>query len=240
MLVDLSHTFENGMPGFTMRTPDGRAETFTASVKPFLTHEASAPFYEGHASFELTEITFQTSIGTYLDAPMHRFAGRRDIADLALEDVVLPGVVVHVPDAPANRAVALADCDLPDDLAGKAVLFRFDWDRHWGTDAYDTYPFLGPDVIAALIERGAKLVGMDTFNADDRTNPKRPAHTELLGRDILIVENLCNLAALPRDGFHFFAVPIKAKGAAAMTIRAFAEVDRPGDGPTVRNTPTHE
>ena len=225
MLVDLSHTFEDGMPGFTMRTPDGRAETFTASVKPFLTHEASSPFYEGLASFELTEITFQTSIGTYLDAPMHRFADRRDIAKLRLDEVVLPGIVVDVPGARAGQSVTLADCDLPGDLAGRAVLFRFGWDRHWGTDTYETYPFLGPDVIAVLVERGAKLVGMDTFNADDRTNPRRPAHTELLSRDILIVENLCNLAALPDSGFRFFAVPIKAKGAAAMTVRAFADVE---------------
>ncbi len=41
MHIDLSHTFEDGMPGFTMRTPEGREERFTASVKPFLTHVRS-------------------------------------------------------------------------------------------------------------------------------------------------------------------------------------------------------
>jgi kynurenine formamidase len=224
MLIDLSHTFADGMPGFTMRTPDGRAETFTASVKPFLTHAASAPFYQGKASFELTEITFQTSIGTYLDAPAHRFEGHRDIAALRLDEVVLDGVLITVKDAQAGKAVSLTDCVLPDDIAGKAVLFRFDWDLHWGTDRYETYPFLGPDVIDHLIEGGARLVGMDTFNADDRTDPVRPVHTELLSRDILIVENLTGLAALPPGPFRFFAVPIKARGAAAMTVRAFAEV----------------
>lgn len=224
MLIDLSHTFADGMPGFTMRTPEGREETFSASIKPFLTHEASAPFYQGKASFELTEITFQTSIGTYLDAPAHRFQGKRDISGLRLDELVLGGVVVHVPNAQAGRAVHLKECPLPDDIEGKAVLFRFDWDQHWGTDAYESYPFLGPDVIDHLIAGGAKLVGMDTFNADDRTDPIRPAHTELLSRDILIVENLTNLAALPEGPFRFFAVPIKAQGAAAMTVRAFADV----------------
>lgn len=223
MLIDLSHTFADGMPGFTMRTPQGREETFSASIKPFLTHEASAPFYQGKASFELTEITFQTSIGTYLDAPAHRFQGKRDISELQLDDVVLDGVVVHVPVASAEQSISLADCAIPDDIKDKAVLFRFDWDRHWGTSAYETYPFLGPDVIDRLIAGGAKLVGMDTFNADDRTDPIRPAHTELLSRDILIVENLTNLAALPKGPFRFFAVPIKAQGAAAMTVRAFAD-----------------
>ncbi len=223
MLIDLSHTFADAMPGFTMRTPEGREETFSASIKPFLTHEASAPFYQGKASFELTEITFRTPIGTYLDAPAHRFHGKRDISGLRLDEVVLDGVVVHVPNAQAGRAVGIEDCTLPDDIEGKAVLFRFDWDQHWGTSVYETYPFVGPDIIDWLIAGGAKLVAMDTFNADDRTDPVRPVHTELLWRDILIVENLTNLAALPEGPFRFFAVPIKAQDAAAMTVRAFAD-----------------
>ena len=48
--------------------------------------------------------------------------------------------------------------------------------------------------------------------------------TVLLKQDILIIENLCNLEQVPPSGFRFFGVPIKAVGAAAMTIRAFAEV----------------
>ena len=223
MFIDLSHVFEDGMPGFVMKQDDGTAAHLTASVKPFLTHDQSKPFYNGLASFELTEVAFTTSIGTYLDSPMHRFEGMRDISELTLEDVILDGVVVRVPSARAGEPVGLEDCEIPEDIFGKAVLFHFGWDRHWGTDAYETYPFIGDDVITCLVERRAKLVGMDTFNADDRTNPKRPCHSELLKKDILIVENLRNLEALPDCGFRFFAVPIKAKSAAAMTIRAFAE-----------------
>jgi len=224
MLIDLSHTFRDGMPGFVMKTADGRTAPFTASVRPFLSHEQSAAFYDGKASFELTEMTFQTSIGTYLDSPMHRFKGMRDIAGLTLDEVVLDGVVVHVPDAEPEQAVGLDRCVLPEDIAGKAVLFRFDWDRYWGTPAYDRYPFIGRDVIERLVEGGARLAGVDTFNADDRNDKERPCHSELLKRDILIVENLTNLGALPASGFRFFAVPIKAEATAAMTIRAFAEI----------------
>ena len=223
-LVDLSHDFEDGMPGFTMRASGGRSETYTARIRPFLTHEASREFYDGKASFEVTEITFQTSIGTYLDAPRHRFEGRRDIADLGLEELVLPGVVIDVPDPAPRQAIGPADVALPAELAGHAVLFRFGWDRYWGEALYDDYPFIDRDLIGLLIGRGAKLAGVDTFNIDDRRDPERPAHTGLLGRDILIVENLCNLNALPASGFRFFAIPIKARATAAITIRAFAEV----------------
>jgi len=224
MFVDLSHTFEDGMPGFAMRVDDGAVSRFSASVKPFLTHDQSRHFYNGLASFELTEIAFTTSIGTYLDSPMHRFEGMRDISQLRLEEVILDAVVIRVSNATAGQAIGLADCEIPDGIAGKAVLFHFGWDKYWGTDAYESYPFIAEDVIATMVEGQAKLIGMDTFNADDRNNPRRPCHSELLKRDILIVENLRNLESLPDTGFRFFAVPIKAKSTAAMTIRAFAEI----------------
>jgi kynurenine formamidase len=212
------------MPGFVMKQEDGTVAPFTASIKPFLTHEKSRPFYNGLASFELTEVAFTTSIGTYLDSPMHRFEGMRDISELELSEVILDAVVVRVANGKSGEPISLADCDIPDDIAGKAVLFNFNWDQYWGTESYESYPFIGDDIIALMVERKAKLVGMDTFNADDRTNPRRPCHSELLKRDILIVENLRNLSALPDNGFRFFAVPIKARAAAAMTIRAFAEI----------------
>lgn len=224
MFIDLSHTFEDDMPGFVMKQDDGTIVPFAASVKPFLTHEQSLPFYNGLASFELTEVAFTTSIGTYLDSPMHRFEGMRDISELDLSEVILDAVVVRVANGRAGEPVSLADCEIPEQIEGKAVLFNFGWDKHWGTEFYERYPFIGEDIIELLVLRKAKLVGMDTFNADDRTNPRRPCHSELLKRDILIVENLRNLAALPDRDFRFFAVPIKAKAAAAMTIRAFAEL----------------
>ena len=42
--------------------------------------------------------------------------------------------------------------------------------------------------------------------------------------DILIVENLTNLAALPARGFTFHAAPVKVAGAAAFPVRAYAVV----------------
>jgi arylformamidase len=221
--IDLSQDFADGMPGFSLRR-DGEIKQFTASIQPFVTHAQSKPFYSDDVSFEITEVTFQTSIGTYLDSPRHRWPERRDISQLQLDDVILPAVRVSVCDVQPGQRVGLAQLTLPADVKGKAVLIHFGWDRHWGTAAYDDYPFLDRDVIDALAKRGAKLLGVDTCNADTRADLARPAHSVLLKQDILIVENLKSLERLPATGFRFFAVPIKAVGAAAMTIRAFAEV----------------
>lgn len=221
--IDLSHTIEDGMPGFRLKNEDGTVTPFTAHVRPFLTHDQSRPRYQGKAEFEITDISFQSSVGTYIDSPYHRHRAMRDISQIALDEVILSGVVIDMRGRNAFEAVSLTDAHASLDLAGKAVLFNFGWDRHWGTDDYYTYPFLSRDAIQSLIAAGVKLVGVDTLNIDDARDPERPAHTWLLAREIFIVENLRGLDQLYGQAFTFFAVPLKVKQAAAMPLRAFAQ-----------------
>jgi kynurenine formamidase len=115
---------------------------------------------------------------------------------------------------------------LPDDidLAGKAVLFAFGWDQYWGTERYREYPYVSESLLEELIAADVAVVGVDTINVDDDRDRDRPAHTKLLGEEILIVENLCGLDALVGERFRFHAIPIPAVDAAAMPIRAYAEL----------------
>jgi len=227
--IDLSHEFADGMPGFTATLPDGSRLRCTARIRPLITHAQSRVAFDGKAEFELTEASFQTSIGTYIDSPYVRHRELRDVAALRIDELILPGVMVDLGHLAAGDAAEVADLRQALGgafaVAGKAVLCRFGWDRLWGQDAYfAAYPFLSRAAIRALIDGGARLVGVDTWNVDSNSDAERPAHTWLLERDIFIVENLRNLAALSAAAFRFFAVPIKARGAASMPIRAFAEV----------------
>lgn len=219
--VDLSHVLEAGMPSFAFVAPDGTRTDAGISVNQAVTHEQSRPRYQGGVEFTLTELRLHTSIGTYLDAPYVRWRQGRDIAQLELEQLVLPGVLIDLSgQAPGTKAEIPQDLD----VTGKAVLVRFGWDRHWGEEVYRDPPFIGRDSLQFLIEAKAKLFGVDTLNADSPNDPERPAHSWLLDHDILIVENLCNLATLAGHPFRFFAVPMKAAGAASMPVRAFAEL----------------
>lgn len=226
--VELSHVIENGMPGFRTTGLDGAPQEFAVHVRPMCTHAQSRPRYQDKAEFETTEITMQTSIGTYVDAPYVRYEGRRDIAGLALEDLILPGVVVDLAHLAADQPAEIADLErgfgTGGDVAGKAVLCRFGWDRFWGMPEYYAYPFLSRAALQFLIDGKAKLVGVDTINIDDGADLQRPAHSWLLKHEILIVENLRNLAALGDASFRFFALPAQVKGAASMPVRAFAEL----------------
>ncbi len=226
--VDLSHDFADGMPGLTMAGPDGEKVTLTARIRPFVTHEQSRARYGGKAEFTMTEMAFKTSLGTYVDSPYVRWVDRRDVAALTLDELVLPGLLLDLPGRAPGAAVE------PDEMlraaggagfAGKAVLCHFGWDCHWGKAEYGDCPFLSRASLQALIDGGAKLLGVDCGNVDSFRDAERPAHSWLLARDILVVENLRGLGALAGAGdFRFFALPIKAKGAGSMPIRAFAEL----------------
>jgi kynurenine formamidase len=227
--IDLSHDFADGMPGFTATLPDGARLRCTAQIRPLVTHAQSRPAFGGKAEFELTEMRFPTSIGTYVDSPYVRHRDRRDVGALRLDELILPGLLIDLSHLAAGATAEPEDlrrgAGVGLDVAGKAVLCRFGWDRLWGRDEYfAAYPFLSRESLRLLIDGGARLLGVDTWNVDDSRDPERPAHSWLLARDILIVENLCNLAALGAAPFRFFALPIKARGAASMPIRAFAEL----------------
>jgi kynurenine formamidase len=45
-----------------------------------------------------------------------------------------------------------------------------------------------------------------------------------LANEILIVEHLCNLGAIPDDGFIFTAAPPKFKGVGTFPVRAMAKI----------------
>ena len=213
--VDLSHPIVSGQDGY----PGLPAPLVEAQ----LTREASRANYQGQAEFEISRVELVGNSGTYLDSPYHRFADRRDVAQLPLESIAgLPGIRVDAELGADRRSVGIR---LPAGIAGAAVLIRTGWDRRRGTPAYwEPGPFVGGDAIDALLAARVALVGVDFWNIDDTTDPARPAHTRLLDAGVLIVEHLRGLDRLPSAGFRFSAVPAPIRGGTSFPVRAFADL----------------
>jgi arylformamidase len=213
-MIDLSHEVEHGMVTYRgLPAP---------VIGEHLGREASRRLYAEGTEFYIGKIEMVANTGTYLDAPFHRFADGRDLAQLPLSSLAdLEGVTVRC-DAPGARAVAASAFDGLD-VRGKAVLVHTGWSRHWRTEQYfDGHPFLTRGAAEHLAAAGAALVGIDSYNIDDTADASRPAHTILLRADIPIVEHLRGLDALPASGYRFFAVPVKVKAFGTFPVRAFA------------------
>ncbi len=213
-LIDVSHAIEDG----TVTYPGLPAPI----VCDYLSREASKAQYAEGTSFHIGRIDMVANTGTYLDSPFHRFADGKDLAELPLASIAdLPGLVVA-----SNEQAIGPEAFAGLNLQGRAVLVQTGWDRHWGSAEYLTgHPFLTEAAANFLLDAGAALVGIDSLNIDDIRGGNRPVHTILLGAEIPIVEHLCNLSALPREGFRFHAAPVKVRAFGTFPVRAYAVCD---------------
>jgi arylformamidase len=215
VLVELSHVISDGMttyPGLPV-----------PSITPHLTREDSRQHYAPGVEFAIDRISMVGNTGTYLDSPYHRFPDGIDLASLPLASLAeLPAVVIRV-EGSQSRGIdvgALAASD----VRGRAVLLHTGGGKDWGTDNYgrDAY-FLTEAASRWLVDRGAKLVGIDAINIDDMASGgERPAHTLLLAAGIPIVEHMTGLDQLPVTGARFTAVPARISNFGTFPVRAFA------------------
>jgi len=221
-LIDISHTIEPGMPIFSPSAPQPK-------IYPWMSHaQAANRGIYSDCTCEITEVRFITSIGTYLDSPFHFHPEKKSIEALELDQCVLPGIRINCQYGERRQPIGPQILE-GQEIAGKAVLFYTGWSRYWGQNAYADHPFLTLETAEALLDGGARLAGVDFLVIDDTRNPMRPVHFTLLKHDILIVENLTNLQALPDDGFTFHAAPVKVAGAASFPVRAYGvRPQRPG------------
>ena len=214
-LIDLSHTVEAGMITYKgLPAP---------IICDFLSREASRSVYAEGTEFNIGKIEMVANTGTYVDSPFHRFADGLDLSELPLESLAsVPGVIVHHPSS--ERAIG-PNIFNGVEVKGKAVLVHTDWSKHWRTDQYfEGHPFLTRNAAQYLVDHGATIVGIDSYNIDDTADWSRPAHTLLLGANIAICEHMTNLDALPDTSFEFYAVPVKVKGFGTFPVRAFAKL----------------
>jgi kynurenine formamidase len=213
--VDLSHIITDGLltyPG--MPTP---------LVFEHLTRQAAEQFYGPGVTFQIGMVTMCSNTGTYIDTPFHRFADGHDLTGLPLERVShVPAVCLDVRGLSSIPAEVLDGVTIRD----RAVLLLTGHSRYFGTAEYLVgHPSLSVEAARRLVDEGAAVVGIDSLNIDATEGPSaqgRPVHTTLLGAGVPIVEHLCNLEALPHDGFTFSAVPPKIVGMGTFTVRAHA------------------
>ena len=214
-LIDLSHTVEAGMITYSgLPAP---------VISDHLTREQSRTLYAPGTEFHIGKIEMVANTGTYIDSPFHRYEDGADLSQFDLRALAnVDGVVVRkLP--PNDRGISVTDV-AGIAVKGMAVLFHTGWDAHWRAEPYwnGMHPFVTAEAAKYLAEHGAAIVGIDSYNIDDTADASRPAHSILLKAGIPIVEHMCNLAAVPDDGFKFFAVPVKVKAFGTFPVRALA------------------
>lgn len=186
--IDLTQAFIDRMPVYP-----GDSETRlvqSASVEK-----------EGYAHFDLTT---GVHTGTHIDGPMHMLAGGAKLLEFPLDTFFGPGVLVDVRGKDTIDASVLSGVHLKQ---GSIVLLYTGFDEHYHTPQYFVdFPELTEDFGANIIASGASMVGVDSASPD-----RDPflVHKQLLGKNVLIIENLTNLSALVGKRFEVIALPLR-------------------------------
>lgn len=158
-------------------------------------------------------VSLGTHVGTHVDAPAHMLASGKSLDQIPVDQFSGSGVLVKVKGRFELEQVRGAGIE-----AGDIVLFHTGMsDRYHSPEYYEDYPAVSLEVAEYLISRQVKMVGVDTCSVD---REPFPVHRKLLGNDVLIIENLTNLAALEGKRFNVYAFPIKLEidGAPARVV----------------------
>jgi arylformamidase len=171
-----------------------------------------------------SQLSTSLHCGTHMDAPFHFFGDRATIDRVPLERTIGPALLIRLP---WEQSAGLIDFEhlLPFQRRLRAtprVVFNTLWHHRWGAENYFTeHPLITGSAARLLVDCGVQLVGVDTPSVD---RPPFEAHLALLGNDVLIVENLTNLDAIPGDTFELVATPLAILGRDGSPVRAIAIV----------------
>jgi arylformamidase len=188
-------------------------------------------------SAEMVRVGFLRNLcihtGTHVDAPCHALEGRADIGSIPLDRLVGSATVLDLGEVAADTPVGPERLEKfsgdirPEDIV---ILYSHWSERMWTRDEYwTTSPFLTVDGARWLVARHPKAVVFDFFEEYDARFPDFDAlgfkaHREILGHDVLIVEHVINLRALPQR-CRFVAAPLKLDGMEGSPVRALAILD---------------
>ncbi len=209
-VIDLTHFISEDMP------------VYPGTEGPKLT---PANTYEKDG-FKETLMAMYTHTGTHMDPPAHLFAGRTTLDQFPVDQFIGRALVIDCTALKDGERVPLELITRYGCKADEAefLLFRFDWDKHWGTPAYfGNYPYLSDEAVDYIIHTRKKGVGLDVIGIDPIDDIHLTIHRKLFAEnEIVVIENLMNLDQVGDDLFWFMALPLKHVDADGSPIRAIA------------------
>ncbi|AET33353.1 cyclase family protein [Pyrobaculum ferrireducens] len=163
---------------------------------------------------------------THVDSPAHFVPGARTVDQIPPEKFIGTFVALDFSDLPPRGQITLRafEARLPRgaDLGpGAVVLLRTGYDAYAGTDRWLEHPDISPELAEHLAKLGINAVGTDAPSPD---HAPFEIHKILLAREVLIYENLTNLAAVVGKRGRFYGLPLKLAQGSGAPVRAIAEI----------------
>lgn len=209
-VIDLTHVIREGMPVYPGTEPP--------VFEPAGTYERDG--------YKETRISMFTHTGTHMDPPSHIFPNRTTLDAFPPDQFIGKALVIDCTDLNDGDPITMSCLSRYDDKVQKAdfLLFYLGWDARWGADAYfGDYPCIDDAVLDFILDGDYKGIGFDVIGLDPVDNAELPRHKRLFAsKDIVNIENLCNLGLCGDDLFWFSCFPLKIADSDGSPIRAIA------------------
>jgi arylformamidase len=177
--------------------------------------EAYARAGEGVA-YTASSIRLSTHYGTHIDAPRHFFEDGVSVDAIALDILVGKVRVVDLTEVDRIERRDLEALDLREDLRVLAKTRMSGLLRK--RDLVAEHVHLTADAARYLVQAGIKLIGIDYISVDGSALAEFPAHQELLGAGVVIVESL-DLSEVEPGEYDLICLPLRLAGAEAAPAR---------------------
>ena len=209
-VIDLTHVIESAMPVYPGTEPP--------VFEPANTYEKDG--------FRETRITMYTHTGTHMDPPAHLFPGRTTLDAFPPDQFIGKALVIDCTSLREGEAITPAQLQPYGEKVREAdfLLFRLGWDERWGTEAYfGDYPCLDDAVLETVLGGSYKGIGFDVIGLDPIADAGLPRHKKLFRtKNIVNIENLCNLDQCGPGLFWFSCFPLKIENSDGAPVRAVA------------------
>lgn len=173
------------------------------------------------APYNLSALELGSHAGTHVDPPLHFVPGGLPIDGVDLGLLNGPCEVVGID--PSASSVG------PDQLRSVApgtarLLLRTANSERWrrALEFFPDYVALAPEGAKALLERGVRLVGIDSLSVERDATGRFPVHHLLLGAGTLVLEGLL-LADAPPGRYQLQCLPLRLRDGDGGPARAVLE-----------------
>ena len=183
--------------------------------------------------FRVQQIKMHAGVGTHMDAPSHRIQGSASIADIPLEQLIVPASLIDVSEkAHGDYELSVEDIEKYERKYGKIhadslVIAHTGWGRFWSdSDAYRNvddqgqmhFPAFSKEAAEFLVERNVAGIAIDTLSPDC-LDLNFPVHKIFLEAGKYIIENIANASHMPPAGGYVISFPLRIEGATESPAR---------------------
>ncbi len=189
-IIDISISLDNG--------------TLVHPSEEFLKIEPNRSFEKDDV--RTSKITLGSHTGTHLDAPSHFLEKGKSADQIDLKKCMGNCQVVEIPEN-----VALIEKNhIEGKINSNRILFKTKNSKLLNKPFTKDFTSLGESGAAYLIDKGVDLVGIDYIGIEASGSPGHPVHTQLLKKEVVILEGL-NLDNVNPGTYQLMALPLNLK-----------------------------